>query len=118
MMNSIAGIVNGTHYVSLAEGTKATKDGRSFEDGYKERVNQLERVTKVKAISSLSNRNQDVKMQEFFRTEVVEDDQGERCIVLLVSNQRFRQINLEGTRAQVDEKLINPAKVRVAYFND
>lgn len=117
MMNIITGIVNGTHYVSQAAGIKVIEDKKSFEENYNERVNQVARVNKVKEISNLSNQNQPIKTQEFFRTEIVTNDKGERSIVLLASNQRFRQINLEGTRTQGGENLINSARAKAAYLN-
>lgn len=75
-MNIITGIVNGAHYVSQAAGIKVIEDKKSFEENYNERVNQVARVNKVKEISNLSNQNQPIKTQEFFRTEIVTNDKG------------------------------------------
>jgi len=118
MMNIMAGIVNSMHYIEQIADAKAVKSEKNFEEDYKKRVDQVRRVGKVKAINNLSNPNQHAQAQEFFRTEMVADDKGKSTMLILTSNQGFRQINLEGTMKQEDEKLINPAKVKAAYFND
>ena len=118
MINIMAGVVNSTHYAEQVTGAKGARAEKYINKDYKRRVEQIRRIDQVKAISSLSNQSQQDSPQEFFKAEIMADDKGKNTILMLISSQGYRQINLEGTRVQDDEKIINPAKVKAAYFND
>lgn len=115
MINNIAGIINSEHFVKRAQQDNKVHVGEeNFKKVYSDKISAVESVIPVTNIKNHRTRNE----QQFYTTKVEENKDGERSLVMLAGFQVYRQINLDGTTVEKDTKLINPVKVKNAYFLD
>lgn len=115
MINNIAGIINSGYYAKIAErDNKVTTSEQGFKRIYTDKINAVANVTP--ATSSRNDRTKEA--QQFYTTKVEENKEGEKSLVMLAGYQIYRQINLNGTTVKKDPSLVNPVKIKNAYFLD
>lgn len=116
MINQIAGVVGSIYYVSEAD--KAKKDTQIHKFLRKEEVARITKIQRVNRISAISEHDKKVLPQNLFRTALLKDEQNRYVAVMTTSRKVYREINLQGRDNTPDYTLINPMKVKKAYFGD
>ena len=104
MVNRINEILGGLYYVE-----------QTFKSFERERVEKIQRITNL---GRLSEQEKQQKPNEFSKTEIVEEEQGKKSVVLTTNQYGYRQINLTGEKSEEEFSLLNPLKVKAAYFED
>lgn len=115
MVNRIAGVIGSLYYVGQAEKVqKGTDVDKSFKKRETERIAKVQRVSKI---NTLNEQERDVRRNNYFKTEIVTKQKEKQTTVYTNSCYGYKQINLEGKENKVDSTLINPCKIKAAYFS-
>lgn len=116
MVNRINEVLGGLYYVDQADkAARPTQVDKTFKSFERERVEKIQRITNL---GRLSEQEKQQKPNEFLKTEIVEEEQGKKSVVLTTNQYGYRQINLTGEKSEEEFSLLNPLKVKAAYFED
>lgn len=116
MVNRINEVLGGLYYVGQADKvTRLAQVDKAFKSFETERVEKIQRITNL---SSLNEQEKQQKPTEFLKTEMLEGEEGKKSVVLTTNPYGYRQINLAGEKRDEDFSLLNPLKVKGAYFDD
>lgn len=116
MVNRINEVLGGLYYVGQADkATRVAQVDKAFKSFETERVEKIQRIT---SLSSLNEQEKQQKPTEFLKTEMVEGEEGKKSVILTTNPYGYRQINLTGEKRDEDFSLLNPLKVKSAYFDD
>lgn len=116
MINRINEVLGGLYYVSQANKVnKQVVFDKAFKRFETERVEKIQEVTKLNA---LNEHDKEQNPREFLKTEVVESDEGKKSVILTCNQYGYRQVNIVGKEKDQELNLLNPFKIKAAYFND
>ena len=116
MVNRIVGVIGSLYYVGQAEkAQKGTDIDKTFKKRETERIAKVQRVSRI---SALNEQDRDIRGPNYFKTEIVTKQKEKQTTVYTNSCYGYKQINLEGKENKIDSTLINPCKIKSAYFSE
>ena len=116
MNSQITGIIGSLYYVGqAAQVNKTDKVDKGFNEAMVERVGKVQKVEKLKALYQHGREESQMKCEPI---KVMDEDEGKRQVVMVNHYGRYRVIHLDGSQDEKDLSLINPMKVKAAYFED
>ncbi|MBE6023600.1 MAG: hypothetical protein E7231_10255 [Cellulosilyticum sp.] len=115
MINQVLGVIGSLYYVEQAEKVQKHTD---VDKKFKKTETEPIRIQRINRVMALNEHEKNTRGPDYVNTQIVHNEEEGEFVVYSNSCCGYRYMKLNGEEEKVDFTLMNPVKIKRAYFDE